>query len=137
MLENGFIPTKGEGGWCAGVVHEDGKLMYHFPVASGHADLSFKFEITDDHLQVLQEDEERFYFLFAVMHETHQLPPYPTENARAEIFDTILFASKATVSKFLTNQDARHHAHGGVSNLVRQFMSWGSDLPQPDNWFKS
>ncbi|WP_341366105.1 DUF6357 family protein [Yoonia sp. BS5-3] len=137
MSETELIPTKGKPGWCAGVVRVDGKLMYSFPVASGHIDRSFSFEITNDHLQILQEDEERFYFLFAVMHETHQLPPYPTEKMREEIFDTILFANKATVSKFLTHQDARHLAHGGVSNIVRLTLGWEGNLPQPDNWFKS
>lgn len=138
MEDREIIQTKGKGKnhWCAGVLRQGGKLIYYFPVESGHVSYWFEYEITNEYLNVLQTDEERFYFLFALMHHTHQLQPHPTKKMRNEIFNTILLADKTTVSKYLTKNDGRRYAHGGISSLVGKFMDWKSNLPQPDNWFR-
>ncbi len=121
-----FIPTMGKGkeAWCAGV-GKNGMLLYHFPVASGLATMSFEFEITDAHLHVLQTDKERFYLLFAAMHDTHQSEPFPNAAARKEMFNTILFAKKDVVARFMAHEDGvlkELGAHRSIPSLADRLM---------------
>lgn len=119
MTDEEFIPFKGKskGTWCAWVARKNGRLLYHFPVDSGFASLLFEYEITKEHLFALQTDEERFYLLFAVMHDTHQLAPKPTATMCAEIFDTVLLAENCMLSEFLADADGSLRTLGVHCNI--------------------
>ncbi|WP_370399753.1 hypothetical protein [Sulfitobacter sp. JB4-11] len=128
MKDDDFIPTmgKGKGTWCAGVARRGGKLLYCFPVASSFADHWFEYKITDAHLRVLQSDEERFFLLFAAMHDTHQLKPHPPAKVVAHIFDTILLAKREAVLEFVADEGDSLKAHGvhrSIPSLAERLKS--------------
>ena len=47
-------------------------LKYYFPVSSGHADLSFEFDITEQDLDVLKSSQFRFKALYYVIYQEAQ-----------------------------------------------------------------
>ena len=55
------------------VTKQGDQLTYHLPVESGFASVRFIFAITADHPAVLKTDDERYYFLFAVLHRRYQI----------------------------------------------------------------
>ena len=55
------------------VTKQGDQLTYHLPVESGFASVRFTFAITADHPAVLKTDDERYYFLFAVLHRRYQI----------------------------------------------------------------
>ncbi|MBT0959311.1 hypothetical protein IV417_18125 [Alphaproteobacteria bacterium KMM 3653] len=106
------------GGWSP-VVHRRGaQLFYEMPVASGHADRHFSFEIKARDLAVLEQDAERYWCLYAALHHPYQLKETELGPAmRAKYFETILHGTPKQAEAFLTQLD-HGAAKGAISNLV-------------------
>ena len=129
------VETIGGQGWGPRVYRDGDALMYHFPVESSFVSHSFSFEISHDHLHVLQTNRERFYLLYAALHHPHQLPPRPDEAERRAYADTILLGDEETVATFL---DAKNEeANGAVTSLLRQYFESEESRPQQGSWFPS
>lgn len=108
-------------------------MTYHLPVESGFRSLMFTFVITADQLAVLEADEERYYFLFAILHRRYQMqsPAFAPKTDRH--FDLVLFGAVAEVERLLNLEDAE--GHGAVSNLIRITMGRDQQRMRNGNWF--
>ena len=115
------------------VTEQSDQLIYHLPVERGFASLEFTFVITPEQLAVLKTDEERYYFLFAVLHQWYQ-PLHPGYGPKTNRhFDTVLFGTVPDVERLLNAQDAK--SNGAVSNLVRITMGREQQPMRNGNWF--
>jgi hypothetical protein len=117
------------------VTKQGNQLAYHLPVESGFASLLFTFAITADHLAVLRADEERYYFLFAVLHRRYQMQNPASAPKADRHFDLVLFGDIPDVERLLNLQDAE--GNGAVSNLIRITMGREPGPMRSGHWFTS
>ncbi len=110
------------------------QLTYHLPVESGFASLQFSFAITTDELAVLRDDEERFYFLFAILHRQYQMQNPTSAPKTDRHFDLVLFGNIPDVERLLNLHDKK--SNGAVSNLIRITMGRDIEPMQNGQWFK-
>lgn len=115
------------------VTKQGDQLTYHLPVESGFASLLFTFPITEDELAVLKADEERYYFLFAILHRRYQMQNPASAPKADRHFDLVLFGDTPDVEKLLNLQDAE--SNGAVSNLIRIKMGREQEPMRNGNWF--
>ncbi|MBT2131512.1 hypothetical protein [Aliiroseovarius lamellibrachiae] len=117
------------------VAKQGDQLTYHLPVESGFASLLFTFAITADHLAVLKADDERYYFLFAVLHRRYQMQNPASAPKVDRHFDRVLFGDIPDVERLLNLQDAE--GNGAVSNLIRITMGREQAPMLSGQWFIS
>lgn len=115
------------------VTKQGDQLTYHLPVESGIASLLFTFEITADELAVLNADEERYYFLFAILHQRYQMQNPASAPKADRHFDLMLFGDIPDVERWLNLRDAE--GNGAVSNLIRITMGRNQEPMRRGNWF--
>jgi len=115
------------------VTEQDDHLTYHLPVESGFASLLFKFSITSDQLTILEADEERYYFLFAVLHRRYQMQNPASAPNTDRHFNLILFPPTSEVERLLNLEDAE--GNGAVSNLIRITMGRDQKKMRNGSWF--
>lgn len=100
--------------------HRNGGLVYRLPVESGFASKFVKLKITDEHLSILQSDDERFYFLFAFLHWLFQRYPMTDHQTAENHLEAILLSPKNEVEELLNRVDAE--SNGAVSHFAKQKM---------------
>ena len=122
-----------EKSWEPVVEVSDGALIYNMPVACGHFDKQFKFQISNEEFDVLKSDEERRYFLYAVLHARYQSISISTALQPHFGFEQILFGSIEKVERFLSSEDAK--SNGAVSNLVRVYLKRDQKPMLAGEWF--
>lgn len=124
-----------EKSWEPVVEVNDGALIYCMPVGCGHFDKQFKFQISNEEFDILKSDEERRYFLYAVLHYRYQ--PISTSTALQPHygFEQILFGFVEEVERFLSSEDAK--SNGAVSNLVRSYMKRDQEPMRSGHWFQN
>ncbi|MFN4097211.1 MAG: hypothetical protein ACK4GG_10620 [Sphingomonas sp.] len=101
-------------GWEPHVDEIDGRLVYSIPVASGHMDYDFEFEIGASDLTVLVEQPYRRTVLFMLLHKLLQdstLPGYPTVSLADFrcLADKILFGSDDAVADLIETMSTEHN----------------------------
>lgn len=122
-----------EKSWEPVVEVNDGALIYCVPVACGHFEKQFNFEISNEEFDVLKSDEERRYFLYAVLHYRYQALSISTALQPHYGFEQILFGNVEEVERFLSSEDIK--SNGSVSNLVGIFMQREQKPMQAGKWF--
>ncbi len=133
MKEDGDTFVFKERSWEPVVEVSNGALIYCMPVACGHFDKQFKFQISHEEFDILKSDEERRYFLYAVLHYRYQPISISTALQPHYGFEQILFGSEEKVERFLSSEDAK--SKGAVSNLVRLYMKRDQKLMRAGKWF--
>ena len=123
-----------EKSWEPVVKNEGGKLIYHMPVACGHFDKQFKFSISVQEFEVLKADEERRYFLYALLHSQYQSCPMTGTVKTDDSFRDVLLGSEKSVEQLLSAHDAG--SNFAVSNLVRILMKREQQPMIEGCWFK-
>lgn len=112
----------------------DRGLVYRLPVESGFASKFVKLKISDEHLSILQSDDERFYFLFAFLHWLFQRCPMTDHQTAENHLETILLSPKNEVEELLNRVDAE--SNGAVSNFLQLKWSESSSQINQGVWFK-
>ena len=116
------------------VTKQGEQLIYHLPVESGFASLLFTFVISDKHLSVLKTDNERYYFLFAVLHRRYQMKNPASAPKADRHFDLILLGDIPDVERLLNLEDTE--GNGAVSNLIQSRMGRKEAPMRSGHWFK-
>ncbi|MCK0097894.1 DUF6357 family protein [Qipengyuania sp. S6317L1] len=111
----------------------DGRLIYHLPVESGFASRSFELKITDEHLSILKSDDERFTFLFALLHWLFQRDPMTDHQKAENHLETILLSPNNEVEELLNRVDAQ--SNGAVSHFAQQKMGRHGERLGNGTWF--
>ena len=115
------------------VTKQGDQLTYHLPVESGFASLLFTFAVTADHLAALKADEERYYFLFAVLHQRYQMQNPASAPKADRHFDLVLFGDIPDVERLLNLEDAE--GNGAVSSLIRNTIGRAHEPMRSGHWF--
>jgi len=115
------------------VTEQGDQLTYHLPVESGFASLLFTFAITAEELAVLKTNEERYYFLFAILHRQYQMKNPRTAPKVDKHFDLVLFGNIPDVERLLNLRNSE--GNGAVSNLVRITMKRDLEPMRNGKWF--
>ena len=115
-------------------IQTDGALIYQMPVASGHFDKHFSFQISQAAFDVLKADEERRYFLYAALHSIYQSRPQSSALQSDPLIRQILCGTCAEVETALTLRDAA--SNGAVSNLIRILMDRDQEPMRNGRWFQ-
>ena len=119
--------------WEPIVEYQDTHLIYRMPVANGHFDKTFKFEISQQHFQVLKDDVERRYFLYALLHARYQPRAMTNDVLYDRHFDVILLGAKRDVERLLDLQDTQ--SNRAISNLVTMFLEHDQKKMIAGHWF--
>ncbi|HHS93751.1 MAG TPA: hypothetical protein ENK63_00190 [Rhodobacterales bacterium] len=115
------------------VTEQGDQLIYHLPVDRGHTAIEFTFVITPDQLAILKSDEERYYFLFAVLHQWYQ-EMHPGYGPKADPhFGIVLHGTETAVENLLNVRNAK--SNGAVSNLIRMNMGRAPEPVEAGRWF--
>ncbi len=123
-----------ENSWEPIVECDGNNLMYSVPVACGHFDKTLRFSISQEEFEVLKCDEERRYFLYAVLHCHYQSRPRAQAPQVDPHIQQVLFGTISEVEKLMCLRDAEHN--GAVSNLVRVYMGRDQSAMRSGRWFK-
>ena len=120
-------------GWEPHVEDVAGRLIYGFPVASGHATGSFAFPIAQRDVAVLLTDPYRRAALEVVTHTVFQRSmirgnPEVTEAAFHVIVDTVLHASADELAGYLAAFDREHNI--GADSYIRDAMARHAAAPK-------
>ena len=119
-------------GWSP-VVEDDGQqLILHVPIESGFLGFSKSFIINHQDLKILQNNDERYYFLFAYIHYKYQMHP-KSSLLRDDDVGFILHEVETDVEALLTKAD--NLSNGAVSNLIRICMGRDQKLMRNGKWF--
>ncbi|MCF2904784.1 hypothetical protein L0666_07275 [Octadecabacter sp. CECT 8868] len=110
-------------------------LIYHMPVANGHFDKHFEFSISVDEFEVLKADEERRYFLYALLHSKYQSRLMSETLRTDDFFHDILFGHKERIEQLLSLHDAE--SNFAVSNLVHILMNREQQPMIEGRWFNA
>jgi hypothetical protein len=113
-------------GWEPHVNDVAGRLMYEFPVDSGHMSASFSFPLARCDLDVLLADPYRRAALEVVTHTVFQrsmIPGNPevTEAEFRALVDTVLHSHANALAAYLASFDREHNI--GADVYVRQAMA--------------
>ena len=121
-------------GWVPRVVKTGNGFALEVPVASGHAQYTCTFALTAAQVDILQDDEERYYFLYAALHHPLQRGADRMSEAAAQgVIATVLEGNRDAVEQALTKQD--HQSNGAVSNLVRICLKRDQAPMRAGRWF--
>ena len=120
-------------GWEPHVEDVAGRLIYGFPVASGHATASFAFPIARRDVEVLLADPYRRAALEVVTHTVFQRSmirgnPEVTEAAFHAIVDTVLHASADELAGYVAAFDREHNI--GADSYIRDAMARHAAAPK-------
>jgi hypothetical protein len=116
------------------IVEIDGEaLVYQMPVACGHFDKSFRFRLDPAEFEILKADEERRYFLYALLHSQYQSKQMTASILTDESFQKVLLDDKNAVEELLSTQDEA--SNRAVSNLVRILMKRDQQPMIAGIWF--
>ncbi len=119
------VRLQGEG-WAPRVNDVAGRLIYDFPVASGHATGAFEFPIARRDLDVLLTDAYRRAVLEVVTHTVFQRSmirgnPEVTETAFHTIVDTVLHAPADALAAYLAAFDREYNMSS--NSYIRKAMA--------------
>jgi hypothetical protein len=98
-----------KGGYIPFIYKSETGLTYCFPVASGHVDMSFEFDISEDDLDVLKSSDYRFKALYYILfHEAQSTfgtgHPKPRSYTAEEFENTknkVLYKSELDLQFFI------------------------------------
>ena len=133
--DNGKQYVFKEKSWEPVVLAEEDTLIYSMPVACGFIHKFFRFQISLEELHILKVDEERRYFLYAILHHRYQSRPSSNTLQSDHHFKQILFGRKNEVENMLSLQDVE--SNGAVSNLVRVYMGRDQKSMMAGRWFQN
>lgn len=97
------------GGYSPFVYKSKNGLIYTFPVSSGHADMDFEFEITEQDLDILRSNDYKFKMLYYILFNEAQSTfgtghPNPRKYTIEEFENTknkVLYQSDIELERFI------------------------------------
>ncbi|KZL03016.1 hypothetical protein PsAD14_05205 [Pseudovibrio sp. Ad14] len=132
ILESAYIFK--EKSWEPVVECAGDTLIYSMPVSSGFHDKNFKFLISREEFEVLKRDEERRYFLYAVLHSRYQMHPPCSDLLVDHYIQLILLGVVPEVERLLSLRDAE--SNGAVSSLAQNYLGRDLKFLKKGFWFK-
>lgn len=121
------------GPWTPQIIWRDCGAVLCVPVESGFASYHPEFEITPEQAEILRTDIDRYFFLFAVLHERVQQAQGRMARMEANTVIThVLSSPRPVLERSLEIWD--REAKGGLSNMVRIGLDRAGEPDQDWGW---